>query len=225
MIFGTIKGHNIATVSRKKAEKGNFGTAINSVISEKDLQTEILAALADGGQVYALYQKKEMMACYILTKEMVNLSDYAARVEEDKQEEEEQTEDKGQKKEKEQEEEQDEQKGEQQEQLAFVLKKEYMVASSKEVREQFEKAVLEEVKESTVYQDVKYIAWKDALLVPKKLKLGNWEIAGGIGTGIALGMLFGIALDNLGIGVALGVAFGYMFATTFRTLYRTKEKK
>lgn len=206
MIFGTIKGHNIATVSRKKAEKGNFGTAINSVISEKDLQTEILAALADGGQVYALYQKKEMMACYILTKEMVNLADYRDKVKEDKQ---------GNMS--------DEEKLE--EQLAFVLKKEYMVASSKEVREQFEKAVLEEVKESTVYQDVKYIAWKDTLLVPKKLKLGNWEIVGGIGTGIALGMLFGLALGHLGIGIALGVAFGYMFATTFRTLYRTKEKK
>lgn len=225
MIFGTIKGHNIVAVSRKKAEKGNFGTAINSVISEKDLQTEILAALADGGQVYALYQKKEMMACYILIKEMVNLSDYAARVEEDKQEEKEQTEDKGQKKEKEQEEKQDEQIEEKEQQMAYVLKNIYTTAIPYDIKEQFEKAVLEEVKESTVYQDVKYIAWKDTLLVPKKLKLGNWEIVGGIGTGIALGMLFGIALDNLGIGVALGVAFGYMFATTFRTLYRTKEKK
>lgn len=42
--------------------------------------------------------------------------------------------------------------------------------------------------------------------------------------GIALGMLFGIAMDNLGLGMALGVAFGYMFATTFRTLYRTGKK-
>lgn len=41
MIFGKIKGYNIVCFSKKKAEKGNFGTAIHSVIQEKELQEEI----------------------------------------------------------------------------------------------------------------------------------------------------------------------------------------
>lgn len=201
MIFGAIKGYNIVAMSRRKAKQGNFGITMNSVIQEKDLQEEILVALADGGQVYALYKKKEMVACYIWVKEPVNIAEYT-----DTEEKEESV------------------KIDEENHLAFVLKKAYMADLSEEVREQFEKAVLEEVKESTVYQDVKYIAWRDKLLIPRKIKLGKWEIVGGIGMGIALGMLFGIAMDNLGLGMALGVAFGYMFATTFRTLYRTGKK-
>lgn len=210
MIFGKIKGYNIVCFSKKKAEKGNFGTAIHSVIQEKELQEEILAALASGGQVYALYKEKEMMACYILVKELVNVAEYAEF--EEKVEEHVSMEEKIQ------------ETREKQQRMALVLKKEYMVAAAEEAREQFEKVILEEVKESMVYQDIKHIAWKNTLLVQEKIKIGNLEIAGGIGFGIALGMLFGIALDNIGIGILLGFAFGYMFATTFRTLYRNKKK-
>lgn len=210
MIFGKIKGYNIVCFSKKKAEKGNFGTAIHSVIQEKELQEEILAALASGGQVYALYKEKEMMACYIWVKDLVNVAEYAEF--EEKGEELTSIEEKMQG------------TGEKQQRMALVLKKEYMVAAAEEAREQFEKVILEEVKESMVYQDIKHIAWKDTLLVQEKIKIGNLEIAGGIGFGIALGMMFGIVLDNIGIGILLGLTFGYMFATTFRTLYRNKKK-
>ena len=211
MIFGKIKGLCIVSLSKKKAEKGNFGAAIHSVIQEKELQEEILEALTGGGQVYALYNKeKEMMACYILVKELVNVTEYTERQE--KTEEYTAMEEEMQ------------ETGEEQQRMAFVLKKEYMVVAAEEAREQFEKAILEEVKESVIYQDIKHIAWKDTLLVQENIKMGNWEIASGIGFGFALGMLFGIALDNIGIGIALGIAFWYMFATTFRTLYRNKNK-
>ena len=44
--------------------------------------------------------------------------------------------------------------GEEQKRMAFVLKKEYMVVAAEEAREQYEKAILEEVKESMIYQDI-----------------------------------------------------------------------
>lgn len=216
MIFGTIKGHDVVTMSKKKVEKANFGTPINSVIPEKSLQEEVLMALEDGGQVYALYKKKEMMACYILTKELVNTAEYAVEEEREGQTALEQGDS---------EEYEKQETRQNQQQMAYVLKKEYIVPEAESVREEFEKVILEEVKESTVYHDVKYIAWKDTLLAPEKVKLGGIEIAGGMGMGIALGILFGVALDHLAIGICMGVAFGYIFSTNFRTLYRIKGKQ
>ena len=206
MIFGKIKEYNVVTMSKRKVIRGNFGESIKILVSEKKLQEEILKALEEGGQAYALYKDKEMQACYIVTKELINIEEYISE--------------KGKSTDI------SEQKSvvnQEKQQTAYVLKYQYILSDLENVRKDFEKAVLEEVKEMTLYHDVKTIAWKDSLLVSENVRIGNLEIAGGMGMGLILGVIFGVALGNLAIGMCIGVALGFAFGTSFRTLWRKSE--
>ena len=165
-------------------------------------------ALEKGGRAFALYKQKELSGCYIVTKEFIDLEEYISNQKKEIviSEQEHERKEKNEKTKK-----------------AYVLKYQYILPEAENVRPDFEKAVLEEVKEMTIYEDVRYIAWKDTILVAENFKLGNLEIAGGLGMGLILGIIFGVALGNLALGMCFGVALGYALGTSFHTLWKKNE--
>lgn len=83
--------------------------------------------------------------------------------------------------------------------------------------EQFEKAIITEFKERLIFEEVKAVIWNDKILTAKKVKIGSYGYASALPLGISIGMLFGLALDNIALGVCFGAAWALLFGTAFRT--------
>ena len=74
--------------------------------------------------------------------------------------------------------------------------------------EDFEKAIIEELKEGLIFEKYKKVDWNDIEIVPNEGK-GFSSLT--FSTCIALGLLYGVAFHNIGLGLLFGMAIGLCF--------------
>lgn len=60
--------------------------------------------------------------------------------------------------------------------------------------------------------------------MPNKQKKTNYRVQG-IGIGIALGVVFGLSQDNIGLGIALGLCLGIAYGETRERKENAKNDK
>lgn len=85
----------------------------------------------------------------------------------------------------------------------FCIKPEY-----EECRAQIKEFLLAELKEMAEWYDCHAIIWEDEIIHRKKVKEGSSAWAIGSLMGISIGLLFGVAFDNVGLGACIGFAIG-----------------
>ncbi len=203
-MFGYIKGHEIKTISKRRALKEDFGSEIR--------REKVLKAIAEKGKAFGLYKKKELVACYVFERQKVKESDVpyprydlskdnvwefvtnknlegnvdvSEIVASDK------------------------------EVYMYYLTEQYIKNLDEEIKEQFEKDLLVEFKELLFMEEVGAVVWNDRILAPKMIKVGKTGYISALPLGFSIGMLFGIVFDELAIGVALGVAWAMAFGLLF----------
>lgn len=78
---------------------------------------------------------------------------------------------------------------------------------SEEVSNEFEKTILEELKECVSFEEYKKVEWNDQEIVPQTIKIGKYNVSAGI-IGFFAGILIGaILLDSFVLGLGLGIIF------------------
>lgn len=214
-MVGYIKGYNISNISKNKANKKGFGVGMDSVVSLEILRTNILDALKDGGKVYGLYKKKELVACYIFKKEktasseltqpaVINLTEenlskiVQGKIDEVSTEE-------------------NSEILKNEEITVFRFSEKYVSPQHTEVINQFEKAILSEIKEHILFGEVKAVIWEENILVSTQINAGSLGSINGLAIGIAMGFMFGVVFDNLAIGISLGMIWALAFGTLFKS--------
>ena len=84
-----------------------------------------------------------------------------------------------------------------------------------DVLEEFEKAILAELKELVVMDEVKAVIWNEKILTQKKVNAGTLGYVNAIPLGMSIGVMFGVVFDNLALGICLGMLWGVVFGTVF----------
>lgn len=92
------------------------------------------------------------------------------------------------------------------------------------VVEEFEKAMVAELKELIMLDEVKAVIWNEKILTAKQVKVGADRYVSAIPLGISVGMLFGVILDNIALGICFGVMWGLVFGMIF-TATGSKEQE
>lgn len=214
-MIGYVKGYNISNITEKKANKKDFGAGIDSVVAIEELRENILNVLKDKGKVYGLYKKKELVACYIFKKEkttnselikpaVINLTeDNLLKIVQGKIDE------------ASTEENSDILKNE--EIAVFRFSEGYVSPQHTAVTEQFEKAILNELKEYILLGEVKAVVWGENILVSTQINAGSLGSINGLAIGIAMGFMFGMIFDNLAMGISLGLIWSLAFGTLFKS--------
>ena len=221
-MIGYVKGYNISNITKNKANKKGFGVGMDSVVSLEILRTNILDALKDGGKVYGLYKKKELVACYIFKKEktagskltqpaVINLTeDNLLKVVQGKIDEASTEENSNILK--------------NEEITVFRFSEKYVSPQHKEVINKFEKAILQELKEHILLGEVTAVIWNENILVSTQINVGSLGSINGLAMGIAMGFMFGVVFDNIAIGVSLGLIWALAFGTLFKSTGEQSNK-
>lgn len=227
-----MKGYEIRTISKRKASKENFGTALNGVISQETLRGEVLKALEGKGKVFGLYSKKEkeFAACYIFEKDKVKSSEVpyqkikltkenvwefiktgTAEGAENGSEEDEGKEDK--------------------DIFIYRLTGQYSIGLPEDVIQIFEKWVIANLKEYIMveHDDAKFfkvpeaIIWNDTMLRPSRVSIGSSGYISAVPLGIGVGAALGVVLDSPVLGISLGFLWAIVFGMAFTTSGTAKE--
>ena len=220
-MMGKIEGYQIKTLHKNVAKKKNFGISDSSFIEMEEQQNTVLSALKKNGYVFGIYEKKELKACYVFEKVKVredeipypkydidqnNAWDFITGHEileaEESQVLEKMVE------------------GDSKEVWIYRLIRVYNKMVPAHIIEQFEKAIVKEFKELLFFDEVKAVIWNEKILAAKRVKVGADKYVSVLPLGISIGMLFGVALDNIGIGLCFGVAWGLIFGMVFTTAGR-----
>lgn len=84
---------------------------------------------------------------------------------------------------------------------------------TKESIEEFEKAILEELKEKVLLDEISKVEWNDNIIEPRQFsKFSGSAFA----ICISLGLMYGIIFDNLGLGLSFGITFGLCFGVVVK---------
>ena len=84
---------------------------------------------------------------------------------------------------------------------------------AKESIEEFEKAILEELKEKVLLEEISKVEWNDNIIEPRQFsKFSGSAFA----ICISLGLMYGIIFDNMGLGLLFGIAFGLCFGVVVK---------
>ena len=196
MGFGYVKGYDIITVSKKKAEKITLSEELSEAVDAEELRAKMLGALESGGRVYALSRKKKIYACCIFRKTKKKAEDFMA---EDKAE-----------------------KYKDKELDVYELIYEYRPAETDGLSEEVKKNFLADIKEQAAIYDIKAIIWGGDYYVPET-EIGGKNYSGFL-MGLSLGILFGIMFDNLILGICFGVAFSQLFGWSMYTTSGKTDK-
>lgn len=84
---------------------------------------------------------------------------------------------------------------------------------AKESIEEFEKAILEELKEKVLLEEISKVEWNDNIIEPRQFS--NFS-GSALAIGISLGVTYGIIFDNIGLGLLFGIAFGLCFGVVVK---------
>jgi len=78
---------------------------------------------------------------------------------------------------------------------------------NKEVQEEFEKLIKDELSEFVSLEDYSKIEWGDNVIVPKMVKVGKYNIPLG-SLMFFVGIIFGIVTNDLTMGICIGICLG-----------------
>ena len=203
-MLGHMKGYEIKSISKRRANKEDFGSSLSQVVAQDTLKEEVLGALETKGKVYGLFKEKELAAIYIFekikTKESEipylklnvnkdNILEFITKGTADEVSEEEVKE------------------------AAPVNDKEtnvyrfvgkYSQPTDEKVIEDFEKMIRAELKEMILWGEVTAVIWGEDVLVIKKIKTEGKGFVSAIPLGMGFGLAIGIALKNVGLGIGKG---------------------
>ena len=224
-MLGHMKGYEIKSISKRRANKEDFGSSLSQVVAQDTLKEEVLGALETKGKVYGLFKEKELAAIYIFekikTKESEipylklnvnkdNILEFITKGTADEVGEEEVKE------------------------AASVNDKEtnvyrfvgkYSQPTDEKVIEDFEKMIKAELKEMILWGEVTAVIWGEDVLVIKKIKTEGKGFVSAIPLGMGFGLAIGIALKNVGLGIALGMLWTMAFGTSFSSGKVVLDKK
>ncbi len=247
MLIGLVKGYQVGEISKRKAGKANFGEGLENVISKEELQREALEALQGKGRVFALYSQKDKLlkACYILERVRMNSGEIPyQRVRIDAENlwefvttgtvsDEEDKDIVGGKAAWEQESlnlensEESHNGVEDKEIWVYKLTSSYSECVEDEAIHNFEKAILQELKEAVVSAQIdaafsgenlpEAIIWKDKTLRTSKIKAGSYGYVNALPIGLGIGTALGVTLDNIAMGICLGLLWSVVFGVQFTT--------
>ena len=79
-------------------------------------------------------------------------------------------------------------------------------------KEEFEKAITEELKEKVTFEDYTKVYWDDIEITPKEI--GN--ISTGASSGLIMGLIYGIIFNNLALGLLVGISIGLCFGVAVK---------
>ncbi|MBQ2802507.1 MAG: hypothetical protein IJF07_01255 [Lachnospiraceae bacterium] len=222
-MIGYIKGYDISMVSKRRANRADFGLELSSIVPQEELKKAVLTALCAGGKVYSLRKKKKLVACVIFTKEQMDSTEITqpqiSLTKEnilgfltkgtliDNSFENTKVQLQGK------------------EIKIYRLVQQYILPEYQEVEQELEQVILLDMKELMIWSDIQAVFWKENILVSKQIHAGALGAFSGISFGISMGITFGIIFDN----VALGICFGVLWATTmgmaFTPIYAKDSQK
>lgn len=78
---------------------------------------------------------------------------------------------------------------------------------SKEIQEEFEKCIIEELSEFVSLEDYSKIEWGDNIIVPKMVKVGKYNLPLG-SLMFVVGVAFGLFTNDLFFGIMIGIVLG-----------------
>lgn len=239
-----LEGYQIKTIFKFMAKKEGFGLAECGTAKKEEQQRTVLEALKNGGNVFGIYKKEELQACYVFEKTRVaeseipypkydlnkeNAWDFIIGHDVPESQEDESEADVFNDIAKDLEEmgkmlSELEIKDEKDDKQVSILrlKEMYNASVPAAVLEQFEKAIITEFKELIVISEVKAIIWNEKILVPKKVKVAGSGYINAISLGICIGVGLGIALDNIVLGILLGILWGLAFGSAFTSIGNKK---
>lgn len=220
-MLGKIEEYQIKTIDKYMAKKKAFGLSDSSFMEMEVQQEEVLSALKGHGTVFGIYSKKELRALYIFEKVKVkedeipypkydinkeNAWDFLMGREVQQTEEGAMPQD----------------VAEDKERMVWIyrLTRVYNRKVPNHIIEQFEKAIVKEFKELLFFDEVKAVIWNEKILTAKRVKMGADKYVSVLPLGISIGMMFGVALDNIALGLCFGVAWGLIFGMAFTTVGR-----
>jgi len=70
-MLGKMKDYQIKTIFKFIAKKEGFGLAESTAVQKEEQQGTVLEALKNGGNVFGIYKKKELQACYVFERAKV----------------------------------------------------------------------------------------------------------------------------------------------------------
>jgi len=191
-----MKGHTFAEVSKKKAVK---------LFADEAVLERVMAALNNGGKVFALREKKEMVCYYIFDKVQTDRDE----IMEEYYEQNEKLADRKDKNKKE---------------YAYKLVEEYFRADKEHLRGVFEKTLRANFGEYISWGLVKEIIWNEDVYVLKKGKKKAFN-GFGIAVGVMLGISYGISMDNIATGISMGMCYALVFSMLFNAENKELVKK
>ncbi len=244
MLIDAIKGYQICEIFKRRARKENFGDGLAEIVPRGILQEEVLNVLKGKGRVFGLYSKKDKLlkACYIMERVTVKSSEIPyqkIRINKDNVWEFVKTGTVKEEKDEERKSSNEELEGASRQETiqeimeeekvitVYKLTRQYCNGVEEEVLLNFEKFILEEIKEAIAMNQIdaqfmgndapEAIIWKDKALRPSKVKAGSYGYLNAIPLGIGVGAALGIALDNILLGMCLGFLWAVVFGTAFTT--------
>ena len=189
MLFGSIKGYDIKEISMKRVEKGTFKNDLEAAGAPVNTYNRAHEALANKGSVYAFYNKKNLAACYVVTREPgnrgTNNRGTGNRGTEDN-------------------------KTKKKENLRITHT--FLTQEIQERKNECDEAVLTELKGEVALSD-KYegIIYDGKFIHPADTEHGPlyliWAMAGW-----SFGVVYGLLFDDLALGMCIGFSLGVIFA-------------
>lgn len=219
-------------ISLRRLAKISLGS-LSSNPEESEWKRKMEELLREKGLVYAYFDKKEMVGCFLFSKETALLPsadmepEQVLRLVKEKisghGKDENRKEKEGEKSvEKEADTAQQAAdisesgtKVEEKPQNVYRLVESLVLPDYEEQREEMKNVILTDLKERIQLEDCQGILWEGEVIQKKKVRIGSVSYAVGLMFGIAMGVLFGIIFDNMGLGICFGVSFGICMGMVF----------
>lgn len=194
--FEECKGYDMIRISKREAMKDDVFESLSAIKNTEVLRGQVLTALENGGRVYGLKKKKEVVALIIFEKEEKSRHEFEELIQHD------------------------EELGITLEKLPKGLRKvviyklvtEYNLAGHDEAMAWFQKSVRADMQSLIAGGSCYLVHMKDETLSLQQIEEENFGFnGGGLAIGLSIGLIFGIVMDNIGLGLCFGILYSLMF--------------
>lgn len=217
-----LKGYSYSDISLKKIQKDKYvlSSDIMAKIGRDELKSQMTDILSNNGKVYFISRKKEVRGVVIMKFEKHLASEF--ELEDDKaQTEEKKTDDFGTKVMDKAVEVGLKNKKETDKAVAanaYELEALYLSEELTGKEDVIRNDLLDDLKSAAAFSnlEIKVIIWGENIIADKTIgKAGESAIGIGMCFGLAVGVLYGMATDNLSLGMCLGVSIGMLLGTAY----------
>ncbi len=179
---------HVKNISKRRQDKLDLSGKMDA-LKEASFRQKMGEALAREGRVYAWYDKKDLIACFLFTKTEEEISlPYVEGADLLKEE-------------------REEKEGEKKAAKSYCLVDFFILPEYAEHADKMKEHMLADLKEQAIFSGVDAIKWGEDILRKKSVKVKGIGEFSGIVFGLCIGFIFGIALDNVAIGICFGVCF------------------